>query len=116
MTLRQGGGGRGSVHQHPRAVLGDVGRGFVLMIGSDPAMPPARSARPKGQTTLAAGNDFVLRRGFNTDGNATSTTQGIEIATGTWNACTRTPGGAVTNGGQIFGQQGDIMLDGRMPA
>ncbi|OYU88236.1 MAG: filamentous hemagglutinin [Bradyrhizobiaceae bacterium PARB1] len=92
------------------------GGGFVLMIGSE-VSNAGTIGTPKGQTILAAGNDFVLRRGFNTDGNATSTTRGIEIATGTWNDNAWTPGGgAVTNSGLVFAQQGDITLAGRMLA
>ncbi len=91
-----------------------AGGGYVLMIGSEVSNHGAIST-PKGQTILAAGNDFVLRRGFSTDTNAVSTTRGIEIVTGTQASDgTWTPGGGtVANHGLILAQQGDITLAGR---
>ncbi len=91
-----------------------AGGGYVLMIGSEVSNSGAIST-PKGQTILAAGDDFVLRRGFSTDVNSVSTTRGIEVVTGkqgtdgSW-----TPGGGtVSNRGLILAQQGDITLSGR---
>ncbi len=70
-------------------------------------------ATPNGQTMLAAGHDFVLRQGFGTDANQTSTTRGNEISTGSWDGSNWTNGGgAVSNAGLIFSQQGDITLAG----
>jgi len=83
------------------------GGGYVLMIGSQ-VENAGSIATPKGQTLLAAGDSFILRRGFGTEGNATSTTRGIEISTTiTGNS------GVVSNSGLIFAQQGDITLAGR---
>jgi hypothetical protein len=35
---------------------------------------------PKGQTELAAGDDFILRPGYGTNANQYSTTRGNEVA------------------------------------
>ncbi len=88
------------------------GGGFVLLMGS--AVDNAGIiSTPNGQTMLAAGRDFVLRRGFGTDANTTSTTRGNEISTGAWNGSNWTNGGgSVSNEGLIFSQQGDITLAG----
>ena len=85
------------------------GGGTLLMIGSEVENAGSIST-PRGQTLLAAGDDFILRRGFGTEGNATSTTRGIEISTtiGAGSAS-----GRVGNSGFIFAQQGDITLAGR---
>ena len=84
------------------------GGGYVLMIGSQVENAGAITT-PKGQTILAAGDDFVLRRGFGTDFNQSSTTRGSEIAPIIRNAAS----GRVVNTGQIFSPQGDITLAGR---
>jgi len=85
------------------------GGGFVLMIGSQ-VVNAGAIATPKGQTILAAGDDFILRRGYGTDANQFSTTRGSEIAplihTGSF-------AGRVTNSGVVLSQQGDITLAGR---
>jgi len=95
-----------------------AGGGYVLMIGSE-VSNAGSIGTPKGQAILAAGQDFVLRRGFSTDVNGISTTRGIEIAPGVWTSTggttgTWSPGGGnVANSGLIFAQQGDITLAGR---
>ncbi|OYU90483.1 MAG: filamentous hemagglutinin [Bradyrhizobiaceae bacterium PARB1] len=89
-------------------VSATVGGGYVLMIGSQVENAGAITT-PKGQTILAAGDDFVLRRGFGTDFNQLSTTRGSEIAPIIRNATS----GGVINTGQIFSPQGDITLAGR---
>ena len=85
------------------------GGGYVLMIGSQ-VENAGLIETPKGQTILAAGDDFILRRGLGTDANTSSTTRGHEIspviAAGSAN-------GLVRNNGLIFAQQGDITLAGR---
>ncbi len=86
-----------------------VGGGYVLMIGSQ-VENAGTIATPKGQTILAAGDDFVLRRGFGTDVNQFSTTRGIEIAPVIRNAAS----GRVINTGHITATQGDITMAGRM--
>ncbi len=86
-----------------------AGGGFVLMIGSEVSNAGA-IATPKGQTILAAGDDFALRRGLGTDGNSISTTRGIEIAP---QIAVGSASGRVDNHGYVFAQQGDITLAGR---
>ena len=85
------------------------GGGFVLMIGSQVENAGAIST-PKGQALLAAGDDFILRSGFSTDGNSASTTRGIELSPVIGAASMN---GAASNSGLIFAQQGDITLAGR---
>ncbi|WND53992.1 filamentous hemagglutinin family protein [Rhodopseudomonas palustris] len=90
------------------------GGGFVMLLGAK--VDNAGSiTTPKGQTVLAAGRDFVIRKGYATDANSVSTTRGSEVAPGLWNAGSNswTPGGgAVRNSGLVFAQQGDITLAG----
>jgi filamentous hemagglutinin family protein len=86
------------------------GGGFVLLLGTDVENAGSIST-PKGQALLAAGDDFVLRRGFGTDANRGSTTRGTEVAT-------LFDGGStddyrVSNSGLILSQQGDITFAGR---
>ena len=85
------------------------GGGYVLMIGSQ-VENAGQIETPRGQTLLAAGDDFIIRRGLGTDANTSSTTRGHEIspviAAGSAN-------GLVRNSGLIFAQQGDITLAGR---
>ena len=85
-----------------------VGGGYVLMIGSQ-VENAGTIETPKGQTILAAGDDFVLRRGFGTDVNQLSTTRGSEIAPVIRDAAS----GRVVNTGYISSSQGDITLAGR---
>jgi filamentous hemagglutinin family protein len=93
------------------------GGGFVLLMGSE-VDNAGMIQTPSGQTELAAGQDFILRPGYGTDANQTSTTRGNEIATGTWtvdgsgNGTWTVGGGTVDNTGLIFSQQGDITLAG----
>jgi filamentous hemagglutinin family protein len=85
------------------------GGGFVLMIGSE-VVNAGAIATPKGQTILAAGDDFILRRGYGTDANQFSTTNGSEIAPV---IRAGSSAGKVTNTGVVLSQQGDITLAGR---
>ena len=89
------------------------GGGFVLLMGGD-VVNAGTITTPMGQTQLAAGDAFVLRRGYGTETNQFSTTRGNEIAVGTWNGTTFTPGGIgrVRNEGLIVSPQGDITLAG----
>jgi len=89
-----------------------AGGGYVLLLGSE-VHNAGSIATPKGQTVLAAGDDFVLRRGFSTDGNAPSTTRGIEISP---LMSADSANGWVGNRGLIFAQQGDVTLAGRILA
>ncbi|WP_245258240.1 filamentous haemagglutinin family protein [Rhodopseudomonas palustris] len=85
------------------------GGGFVLMIGSEVSNAGSIST-PKGQTMLAAGDNFILRKGYGTDANQFSTTNGNEIATV---IAAGSSAGRVTNSGIVLSQQGDITLAGR---
>ncbi|WP_198135169.1 filamentous haemagglutinin family protein [Rhodopseudomonas palustris] len=85
------------------------GGGFVLLIGSEVANA-GMIGTPNGQALLAAGDSFILRPGFGTDSNVTSTTRGIEIAPVIAQGGTA---GGVVNSGLIVAQQGDITLTGR---
>ncbi len=84
------------------------GGGFVLLMGTE--VDNAGSiTTPKGQTQLAAGDAFVLRKGYGTDANQYSTTRGNEIAP---LFAAGSTSGTVTNTGLILAQQGDITLAG----
>ncbi|NLS28480.1 hypothetical protein S2M10_34900 [Sphingomonas sp. S2M10] len=89
------------------------GGGFVLLMGSSVSNQGAIST-PRGQTVLAAGDDFIIRPGYGTGagttGSATSTTRGNEVR-GLINADSTS--GTVVNAGQIEATQGDITLAGR---
>ena len=86
-----------------------VGGGAVLMIGSE-VVNAGAIATPKGQTILAGGDDFILRRGYGTDANQLSTTYGSEIAPV---IRAGSAAGKVTNSGVVLSQRGDITLAGR---
>jgi filamentous hemagglutinin family protein len=80
--------------------------GYVLLLGSE--VENAGSIfTAKGQATLAAGDNFYIRRGVGTSANLRSTTRGNEVAT-SLNA--GSSAGTVTNSGLI--QAGDITLTG----
>ncbi|WP_456636739.1 filamentous haemagglutinin family protein [Bradyrhizobium sp. USDA 10063] len=85
------------------------GGGFVLLMGGQ-VINAGAITTPLGQTQFAAGDDFVLRRGYGTDQNIASTTRGNEIApvlrAGSF-------AGLVRNDGMVFTSQGDITLAGR---
>ncbi|WJH41205.1 filamentous hemagglutinin N-terminal domain-containing protein [Aliirhizobium terrae] len=85
------------------------GGGFVLLMGGEVEQSGTITTQ-KGQTQLAAGDDFVLRRGYGTDANQFSTTRGNEIAP-LFDAGSLA--GLVRNNGMISSTQGDITLAGR---
>ncbi|MDE1172151.1 MAG: filamentous hemagglutinin family protein [Parvibaculaceae bacterium] len=84
------------------------GGGFVLLMGSS-VHNAGTITTPKGQTQLAAGDDFIIRPGYGTQTNQASTTRGNEIAPVVHAG---SGAGSVTNSGLIFAQQGDITLAG----
>ena len=85
------------------------GGGYVLLLGN--AVSNAGDiATPKGQTVLAAGDSFVIKKGVGTDGNLTSTTRGSEV-TPQFNAAG--DAGQVLNTGLIQAREGDVTLTGR---
>ncbi len=101
-------GAGAQIETHAPSSVTDGG-GFVLLMGGQ-VENAGSIITPKGQTQLAAGDDFVLRRGYGTDANMSSTTRGNEIAP------LFDPGslaGLVRNSGIIFSPQGDITLAGR---
>ncbi|MBR1220900.1 filamentous hemagglutinin family protein [Bradyrhizobium sp. U87765 SZCCT0131] len=89
-----------------------AGGGFVLLLGSE-VVNAGSIATPKGQALLAAGDDFILRRGYGTQGNQFSTTRGSEIAPVLYAG---SASGRVANSGIVLSQQGDITLAGRTVA
>ncbi|MGO4712506.1 filamentous hemagglutinin family protein [Bradyrhizobium sp. 2TAF24] len=86
-----------------------AGGGFVLLLGSE-VVNAGSIATPKGQALLAAGDDFILRPGYGTQGNQFSTTRGSEIAP---LLSAGSSSGRVSNSGLVLSQQGDITLAGR---
>ena len=85
-----------------------AGGGYVLLLGNEVENAGSISTN-RGQTLLAAGDDFVIRKGVGSDGNLTSTTRGnevqaLQVAGGS---------GAVRNSGIIQAASGDITLAGR---
>ncbi|EIP99047.1 filamentous hemagglutinin family N-terminal domain protein, partial [Opitutaceae bacterium TAV1] len=85
------------------------GGGYVLLLGTEVANAGEITTR-KGQTLLAAGDSFILRRGVGTDANQFSTTRGTEIAP---QFVANSTAGAVSNTGLILAREGDITLTGR---
>jgi len=103
---------RGALIQtHPAATSTESG-GYALLLGSE-VENAGTIVTAKGQTTLAAGNSFYIRRGVGTSGNQHSTTRGNEVAT------SLKPGssaGKVSNSGLIMASTGDITLTGHQVA
>ncbi len=80
-----------------------AGGGYVLLLGNEVSNAGTISTA-KGQAALAAGDSFVIKKGYGTEGNANSTTRGNEVtATGT---------GTVSNSGLLQAAVGDISLTG----
>ncbi|WP_231602396.1 filamentous haemagglutinin family protein [Herbaspirillum chlorophenolicum] len=85
------------------------GGGYVLLLGSE-VSNDGQITTSRGQTELAAGDSFIIRKGVGTDANTISTTRGNEIAP-QFNA--GSSAGKVTNSGLIVAREGDITLAGR---
>jgi filamentous hemagglutinin family protein len=85
------------------------GGGYVLLVGTEVENAGTINT-PKGQTQLAAGDNFIIRKGVGTDGNTMSTTRGNEIAP---QFVADSTAGRVVNSGLIVANQGDITLAGR---
>ncbi|MCF7750269.1 filamentous hemagglutinin family protein [Bacillus subtilis subsp. subtilis] len=96
------------------------GGGYVLMLGRQ-VHNHGQITTANGQTTLAAGDAFVIRKGMGTDQNQTATTRGNVVTT------LRTPAaapaladaaasasasGVVSNTGLVQANTGDITLTG----
>lgn len=86
-----------------------TGGGYVLLLGKEVHNAGEITTR-KGQTQLAAGDSFVIRKGVGTDGNTASTTRGNEIAP---QFVAGSTAGLVSNTGLILSREGDITLAGR---
>ncbi|VVN32602.1 filamentous haemagglutinin family protein [Pseudomonas fluorescens] len=82
--------------------------GYALLLGSE-VQNDGSISTAKGQTVLAAGDRFYIRKGSGTEGNALSTTFGNEVIPG-FKAGAVT--GNVTNNGMIQSATGDITLTG----
>ncbi|MGN7831444.1 filamentous hemagglutinin family protein [Pseudoxanthomonas sp. 22568] len=94
------------------------GGGYVLLVGQQ-VQNHGQIATANGQTTLAAGDAFVIRKGMDTDGNQASTTRGNLVSTlrlpatsGTGTEGSAPATGMVTNTGLIQATTGDISLVG----
>ncbi|WP_429614630.1 filamentous haemagglutinin family protein [Variovorax sp. W2I14] len=85
------------------------GGGYVLLLGKE-VHNAGDIATRKGQTALAAGDSFVIKKGVGTDGNQASTTRGNEI---TPQFSTDSLSGKVTNTGLIVAREGDVTMVGR---
>lgn len=85
-----------------------AGGGYVLLLGSEVDNAGSISTR-KGQTLMAAGDSFVIRKGYASDGNPTSTTRGNEVSITRSSLSTA---GKVSNSGLITASTGDITLAG----
>ena len=99
---------RGALIQtHNPATSTDAG-GYALLLGAE-VENAGTIITAKGQTTLAAGDSFYIRKGVSSTGNDRSTTRGNEVATSLKAGSTA---GTVTNRGLIMASTGDITLTG----
>ncbi|MFW0758573.1 filamentous hemagglutinin family protein [Pseudomonas sp. H11T01] len=99
---------RGAVLQTLPAGSSTQSGGYALLLGSE-VHNDGTIVTAKGQTTLAAGDSFYIRRGVGTEGNQQSTTRGNEVATSLKVGSTA---GTVINSGIIQAATGDITLTG----
>ncbi|WP_095053766.1 filamentous haemagglutinin family protein [Pseudomonas sp. Irchel s3b2] len=99
---------RGAVLQTLPAGSSTQSGGYALLLGSE-VRNDGTLVTPEGQTTLAAGDSFYIRRGAGTEGNQQSTTRGNEVAS-TFKAGSQA--GTVVNSGIIQAATGDITLTG----
>ncbi len=99
-------GARITTHEPTSATRGG---GYVLLAGHS-VENAGRIETRRGQTQLAAGDSFVIRRGVGTAQNTASTTRGNEIAP---RFVTDSTAGSVRNSGLIQAREGDVTLAGR---
>jgi len=85
------------------------GGGYVLLMGAE-VHNAGEIVTPRGQTLLAAGDSFIIRKGAGTEGNAFSTTRGNEVAP---RFTPESTAGLVRNSGLVVAAEGDITLTGR---
>jgi filamentous hemagglutinin family protein len=93
----------GALIQTKIPTTGTQGGGYVLLAGKS-VINAGEIQTAKGQTTLAAGDSFIIRKGVGTDANQYSTTRGNEVVT--------SGEGTVVNKGVIIAKEGDITLAG----
>ncbi|WYX25299.1 filamentous hemagglutinin N-terminal domain-containing protein [Achromobacter xylosoxidans] len=84
------------------------GGGYVLLLGRE-VHNAGQITTPSGQTVLAAGDTFIIRRGLGSDANVRSTTRGNEVSARR-NAGSQA--GVAANTGLIQSPLGDITLTG----
>ena len=84
------------------------GGGYVLLAGRE-THNRGTIVTPGGQTTLAAGDSFVIRKGLGTDSNQQSSTRGNEVTPA---RVADSTAGRVSNAGLIQALTGDITLTG----
>ncbi|WP_432729966.1 filamentous haemagglutinin family protein [Variovorax sp. W6] len=85
------------------------GGGYVLLVGKE-VHNAGDVATPRGQTALAAGDSFIIKKGAGTGGNQASSTRGNEV-TPQFN--TDSLAGKVVNTGLIVAREGDVTMAGR---
>ena len=91
-----------------------TGGGIVLLLGTQ-VQNAGSIVTADGQTELAAGDNFIIRQGYGTNTNSTSTTRGNEVAVQLQQqGSSLQPGGSglVQNTGFISAPTGDITLAG----
>ncbi|TDV52949.1 filamentous hemagglutinin family protein [Pseudomonas helmanticensis] len=96
-----------SIETHKPAISTDAG-GYALLLGNE-VQNDGSISTAKGQTVLAAGDRFYIRKGSGTEGNTFSTTFGSEVTPGFKAGAVA---GKVTNNGLIQSATGDITLAG----
>jgi len=85
------------------------GGGYVLMLGKQVSNAGTIVA-PQGQVAMSAGDSFVIRKGYGTDANLTSTTRGNEVSP---QFVAQSTAGTVINTGLLMTPEGDITMAGR---
>jgi filamentous hemagglutinin family protein len=85
-----------------------AGGGYVLLLGKSVDNAGTISTQ-RGQTVLAAGDSFTIKKGFASDGNSTSTTRGNEVIA---HQDGGTGAGRVSNTGLLMAASGDVTLTG----
>jgi filamentous hemagglutinin family protein len=96
-----------SISTHQPAASTDAG-GYALLLGNE-VQNDGSINTTKGQTVLAAGDHFYIRKGSGTEGNVLSSTFGSEVIPGFKAGAVA---GRVTNNGLIQSATGDITLTG----
>ena len=99
---------RGAVLQTHAAATSTEAGGYTLLLGTQ-VENAGTIITAKGQTTLAAGDSFYIRKGVGTTANDRSTTRGNEVAT---HLNADSSAGQVSNSGLIMAATGDITLTG----